>query len=136
MGEFGSPVAPRTRVYVPGRRWLRVEQTESADVARREHLHISQLVWRQFGWDPRAIPRQAAATVRLLCGPHHRYLRHDVSDFWSGSVRLHDRASCCCDVNRLLDAGDQFLFGCLLTRHLQDLAMEDGSHGDAFASYH
>ena len=57
MGKFRPPVAPRARVYVPGWCGLCVKQAESADAAPRKPLHISQLVWRQFGWNSRAIPR-------------------------------------------------------------------------------
>ena len=102
--EFRPPDAPWFPRHVSCGRELCVRANESRRPDPRDIVSGAQLVWRQPGRNACAPSQPAAATVRLLCRSHDRYLRRILFDGRPGDFRLCRLEDCARNVRRLPDA--------------------------------
>src|SRR5207237_8623999 len=107
---------------------VRPDKAQAADASPVECRLFPELVWRQPGWNVGAIPGSTAPAIRILCGPHYRYVWRAVPAFRPRPFRLYERARGGRIIDRLFHAGHQFVSGSLLARPVQALTVENGPH--------
>src|SRR5215472_1659520 len=128
-----------------GRRLLCAFPLEQVLPAVRDLVHRSELAGRQPRRDLGSVSQPPATAIRILCGPHGRYLRCRLPNVRPCPLRISALANCCRNVDRVSGSLDRVLSGdvhpgevphgvCAVRAHGNSHSADDRQHRAHFSS--